>query len=130
MEMNTAKAFHNPSTQGAARAGKRERSFDLSLPALVKGLDARGKRYEEQTQVCAISAQEVSVRLNTRLLIGAKTTISLDIPRTLILESPLRLLLTGLVVYVRSESENGKSQYVSVQLDRGFRLQPNPALPT
>jgi hypothetical protein len=130
MEMNTAKAFHNPSTQGAAKAGKRERTFELSLPALVKGLDARGKRYEEQTQICAISAQEVSVCLNTRLLIGAKTTISLDIPRTLILESPLRLLVTGLVVYVRSESMNGKSQYVTVQLDRGFRLQPNPALAT
>lgn len=128
MEMNTAKAFPNPSTQGAAGAGKRERTFELSLPALVKGLDARGKRFEESTQICAISSQEVSVRLNARLLIGSKITVSLDIPRTLILESPLRLLVTGLVVYVRSETENGKSQYVSIHLDRSFRLQPNPAL--
>jgi hypothetical protein len=126
--MNTAKAFHNPSTQGATRAGKRERTFELSLPAVVKGLDARGKRFEESTLVCAISAQEVSVRLNARLLIGAKMTVTLDVPRTLILESPLRLLVTGIVVYVRSEVENGKTQYVSIRLDRSFRLQPNPAL--
>ena len=128
--MNMAKAFHNPSTQGAAKAGKRERTFELSLPALVKGLDARGKRFEEQTRICAISAQEVSVRLNTRLLIGYKMTISLDVPRTLILESPLRLMVTGIVTYVRSETEDGKSQYVSVYLDRSFRLQPNPVLAT
>jgi hypothetical protein len=126
MEMNTVKAFHNSSTQGAARAGKRERTFELSLPALVKGLDARGKRFEEQTMASAISAQELSFRLNARLLIGAKMTVSLDVPRTLILESPLRLQVTGQVVYVRSETENGKSQYVSIHLDRRFRLQPNP----
>lgn len=130
MEMNTAKAFHNPSTQGAAKPGKRERTFELSLPALVKGLDARGKRFEERTQICAISAQELSFRLNARLLIGSKTTVSLDIPRTLILESPLRLLVTGLVIYVRSEVENGKSQYLTIRLDRSFRLQPNPLLVT
>jgi hypothetical protein len=128
--MNTAKAFHNPSTQGAARAGKRERTFELSLPALVKGLDARGKRFEERTQICAISAQELSFRLNARLLIGSKTIVSLDIPRTLILESPLRLLVSGLVIYVRSEAENGKSQYLTIRLDRSFRLQPNPLLVT
>jgi hypothetical protein len=127
--MNTAKAFHNPSTQGAARAGKRERTFELSLPALVKGLDARARRFEERTQICAISAQEVSFRLNTRLLIGNKLTISLDVPRTLILESPLRLLVAGLVVYVRSEAVDGKSQYVTLHLDRSFRLQPTPSLP-
>jgi len=128
MDMNTAKAFHNPSSPGAARAGRRERTFELSLPALVKGLDARGKRFEERTELCAISAQEVSFRLNTRLLIGSKMTVNLDVPRTLILESPLRLLVTGRVVYVRSETENGKSQYVSMQLDRSFRLQPAPVL--
>jgi hypothetical protein len=126
--MSIDKAFHTPSTQGEARAGKRERSFELSLPALVKGFDARGKRFEERTTACAISAQELSLRLNSRLLIGAKMTVALDVPRTLILESALRLLVTGLVVYVRSETENGKSQYVTLHLDRRFRLQPAPVL--
>jgi len=130
MEMDIIKDLDTPSTPGASRAGKRERSFELSLPALVKGLDARGKRFEERTMACAISAQELSFRLNARLLLGSKMTVSLDVPRTLILESPLRLLVTGPVVYVRSETENGKSQYVTVHLDRRFRLQPNPAVAT
>ena len=124
--MNIAKSFHDPSFQGAAKAGKRERVFELSLPALVKGLEAAGRRFEEQTSICAISAQEVSFRLKSRLLIGSKVVINLDIPRTLILENPLRMVLSGAVFYVRYEPLNGKSQFVSVRLDRAFRLLPNP----
>jgi hypothetical protein len=126
LDMTTAKAFYDPSIQGAAWAGKRERVFELSLPALVKGVDARGRRFEERTDICSISAQEVSFRLNARLLIGAKMTVALDVPRTLILENPLRLLITGLVVHVQSETQNGKCQFVSLRLDRAFRLKPSP----
>lgn len=126
-EMDIAKSFHEPSFQGAAKAGKRERVFELSLPALVKGLEAAGRRFEEQTSVCAISAQEASFRLKSRLLIGSKVVIALDIPRTLILEKPLRMVLTGAVFYVRLEAgSNGQNQFVSVNLERGFRLLPNP----
>ena len=127
--MNMAKAFHNPSTQGAAKAGKRERTFELSLPALVKGLDAAGRKFEERTSVCGISAQEVSLRLKARLTIDSRVTLFLDIPRTLILESPLRMVLSGAVVYVRLEEKADKTQFLVVRLDRGFRLHPNSAPP-
>jgi hypothetical protein len=128
-DMEMAKSLHDPSTQGASRAGKRERSFELSLPALVKGLDAAGRKFEERTSVCGISAQEVSLRLKARLIIDSRVTLFLDIPRTLILESPLRMILSGSVIYVRFEEENGKQQFVVVRLDRGFRLHPNSLPP-
>ena len=128
-DMDTVKSFHNTSIQGAATNGKRERSFELSLPALVKGLDAAGRKFEERSAVCAISAQEVSFRLKARLIIGSRVTLFLDIPRTLILESPLRMILSGAVVYVRFEEGNGKQQLVVARLDRGFRLHPNPIPP-
>lgn len=128
-DMDIVKSFHDPSIQGAATAGKRERSFELSLPALVKGLDAAGRKFEERSAVCAISAQEVSFRLKARLIIGSRVTLFLDIPRTLILESPLRMILSGAVVYVRFEEGNGKQQLVVARLDRGFRLHPNPIPP-
>lgn len=111
--------------QGASRAGKRERAFDLSLPARVTGLDAVGRRFEERTEICSISAQEASFRLQTRLLIGSKILLHLDVPRTLILEKPLRLMLSGTVVLVKSEDSRGKKQYVSARLDRGYKLQSN-----
>jgi len=129
VDMETAKSLHDPSTQGAARAGKRERSFELSLPALVKGLDAAGRRFEERTAVCGISAQQVSFRLKARLMIDSRVTLFLDIPRTLILESPLRMVLSGAVVYVRYEEKSEKSQFIVVRLDRGFRLHPNSLPP-
>ena len=127
--MEMAKSLHDPSTTGPARTGKRERSFELSLPALVKGLDAAGRKFEERTSVCGISAQEVSFRLKARLIIDSRVTIFLDIPRTLILESPLRMVLSGAVVYVRYEEKNDRQQFVVVRLDRGCRLHPNSLPP-
>lgn len=124
-EMQSGKSLQESFFPGAAKSGKRERVFELSLPASVKGLEAAGRRFEERTSVCAISAQEVSFRLRSRLLIGSKVVITLDIPRTLILENPLRMVLSGAVFYVRSEAgANGQSQFVSVRLDRAFRLLP------
>jgi hypothetical protein len=128
-EVKMAKVLHDTSIQGFARAAKRERAFDLSLPALVKGLDARGKRFEERTETCSISAQEISFCLKSRLLIGTKVSVSLDIPRTLILERPLRLLVAGAVVHVRFEEGNGQRQVVALQLDRSFRLHPETISP-
>jgi hypothetical protein len=104
---------------------KRERIFELTLPAVVKGLDASGKRFEEQTSTCSLSAQEASFHLDTPLLIGTKLNLSLEVPRTLILEKPLRLQVSGMVVYVRSELANGKSQLAIVRLERSFRLLPS-----
>ncbi|HPW18041.1 MAG TPA: hypothetical protein PLP83_06635 [Candidatus Aminicenantes bacterium] len=124
-----AKSLHGPSPQGAARAGKRERSFELSLPALIKGLDASGRKFEERTSVCGISAQEAQFRLKAKLGIDNRVTLFLDIPRTLILESPLRMVLSGAVVYVRLDGDGDKPQHVVVRLDRSFRLHPNSLPP-
>ena len=113
------------SIQSVSRTGKRERAFDLSLPARVTGLDAVGRKFEERTEICSISAQEASFRLQTRLLIGSKVLLNLDVPRTIILEKPLRLLLSGTVVFVKSEDTRGKKQYLAARLDRGYKLQSN-----
>jgi hypothetical protein len=129
LDMEMAKSLHDPSTPPAPRTGKRERSFELSLPALVKGLDAAGRKFEERTSVCGISAQEAQFRLKARLGIDSRVTLFLDIPRTLILESPLRMVLSGAVVYVRLEDTSDKSQFIVVRLDRGFRLHPNSLPP-
>jgi len=129
IDMDAEKSLPSPPAQGASAAGKKERTFDLSLPASIKGLDAAGRKFEERSAVCAISAQEVSFRLKARLIIDSRVTLFLDIPRTLILESPLRMVLSGAVVYVRFEEGNGKQQYIVVRLDRGFRLHPNNVPP-
>ena len=129
-DMDTARSLPDPPTRPAARTAKRERIFELSVPALVKGLDAAGRKFEEQASVSGISAQEVSFRLKARLIIDSRVTLFLDIPRTLILETPLRMVLSGAVVYVRYEEANDGLQHVVVRLDRGFRLHPNSLPPS
>jgi hypothetical protein len=104
------------------RTSKKEKSFDLTLPAVVTGMDATGHKFEEKTRLAAISSQEVCFHLGTRLLIGSKILLSLDVPRTIILEKPLRLSLSGDVVSVRSEDERAKVQFILARLDRAYKL--------
>lgn len=130
IDMDMAKSLPDPAARVAVKAAKRERIFELEIPALVKGLDAAGRKFEERTSVCGISAQEVSFRLKARLIIDSRVTLFLDIPRTLILETPLRMVLSGAVVYVRYEETNDRQQYIVVRPDRGFRLHPNSLPPS
>ncbi len=124
LEMELTKSCHRPSLQGAAKVAKRERAFELSLPALVTGTNAIGRDFEEGTLTLSISSQEASFQLNSRLLIGTKLTLSLEIPKTLILENQLRLYLTGTVTYVRADAGKDNSQFVCIRLDKNYKLQP------
>jgi hypothetical protein len=116
-----------PSIHGASKAGKRERAFELSLPALVTGQDAMENRFREKTLISSISAEEATVWLRSQVAIGAKLVISLDIPKTLILENSLKLQLSGTVKLAQMDSTRlGKKQLVSLQLDKKFKLLPIP----
>jgi hypothetical protein len=125
--VETNKECPSPLPRRRARSPRRERSFELSLPGVVRGTDALGRRFEERTATCSLSAQEATFRLNAPLLIGAKINLALEVPRTLILEKPMKLQVSGSVVYVRSEIGNGKVQLAIVRLEKGFRLIPAPA---
>lgn len=107
------------------RPEKRERSFDLALPGLVRGRDAAGRAFEERTEILAISAQEAVFPLGVPLQAGAHVALALDIPRTLILEKPLRLQVSGAVSSVGRDGGAGGRQMVALALDRAFRLAPD-----
>jgi hypothetical protein len=126
-EMEQKEESFKPSIHGAARAGKRERAFELSLPAVVTGVDALKNKFREKTQILSISSEEATVWLRSRVMTGTKLDISLDIPKTLILESHLKLHLSGTVTLTQANSSrNGKKQMVSLRLDRRFKLLPIP----
>jgi hypothetical protein len=123
LDMQFVKTLNRPSIQGAAKVAKRERTFELSLPALVNGVNAFGREFEEGTQLLSISAQEASFHLDARVMLGAKVNLSLEIPKTLVLQNQLQLTLSGTIVYVRAENGKEKPQFVSVRLDKNYRLQ-------
>jgi hypothetical protein len=125
--MNEKEEPFKPSIHGASKDGKRERAFELSLPALVTGLDALENKFREKTLLTSISSEEATVWLRSHVPLGAKLDISLDIPKTLILENSLKLQLTGTVLFVQTDSvHNGKKQLVSLRLDKKFKLLPVP----
>jgi hypothetical protein len=123
--MNGKEEPIRPSLHGATRAGKRERAFELSLPAVVTGVNTLENRFREKTYLVSISSEEATVWLRTRVALGAKLTIALDIPKTLILENHLQLRLSGTVAPGPADPiRSGKKQAVSLKLDKKFKLLP------
>lgn len=120
--MRTGEASYKPSFQGAAKAVKRERSFELSLPALVSGEDVGGRSFEEETRILSISSQNALFWLKAKVLIGTPLRLSLDIPKTIILENRLNLILTGKVMMIQASIPSKNGQLVSVELDKSYKI--------
>jgi len=111
-----------------AANSKKEQCFELPLPVLVSGFDATGKRFQEQTELSTISAQQATFHLNSGVTIGSKLDLSLDIPKTIVLEKQIRLFLTGSVIYIKAETNNkNKRQLISVRLDKKYRIRTQPS---
>ncbi|UCC38486.1 MAG: hypothetical protein JSV96_11680 [Candidatus Aminicenantes bacterium] len=123
--MDLAKLLDKPSFQGTTRAVKRERSFELSLPVLVTGTGASGSEFQERTELYSISSQEASFWLNSGITIGSRINLSLKIPKTLILENQLRLIISGIVVYAKSDRNSKKKQLISIRLDKSYKILPS-----
>ena len=124
-KMRISNQPHKPSIQGATKVSKRERSFELSLPALVSGQDDDGKEFSENTKILSISAQNALFWRKSKVLIGSNLNLSLQIPKTIILENRLSLLVSGKVVLVQGNTNNKNSQLVSMQLERTFKIRPS-----
>ncbi len=125
LKMKTERLSYKPSIQGAAKVAKRERSFELSLPALVTGRDSKGKEFEENTKILSISAQNALFWLRSRVLIGSPLSLSLLIPKTIILENRLHLTVSGKVVLVQANGNQNNHHLVSIQLDKTFKIKPS-----
>jgi hypothetical protein len=123
-DMRTERLSHKPSIQGTAKVSKRERAFELSLPALVSGSDVRGADFEEDTKVLSISSQNALFWLKSKVLIGTSLCVCLQIPKTIILENRLNLVISGTVNLVQANTNKKNNQLISIQLDRNFKIRP------
>jgi hypothetical protein len=107
---------------------KRERSFELDLPAVVHGRDVRAEDFVEPARLASVSAEEASLWLKSLVQPGAKLLFSLAVPRTVFLGTPFRLSLSGTVQEVHPSPPSGRSgRLVSLRLDPGFRVTPDAA---
>jgi hypothetical protein len=123
--MSRPKTSEKTDIQGATEEGKGERSFELSLSALVSGRDALDRAFEERTSILSISSREVHVGLASPIQPGSKLKLNLQVPQTLYLEKQLQLALSGTVAQVRPESPLSAKRAVLIRLDRRFRIDLN-----
>jgi hypothetical protein len=121
--MELTRTLDKASDSTKTTAQRQERYFELSVPALVSAANAKGEEFEERTKISSISSQEASFWLNAKVTIGTRINMCLEIPKTLILESHLNLMLSGEVIFVQSETNNRKKQLVIIRLDRSYKLQ-------
>lgn len=121
-KMNAKRTLNRLPYQNTFKDVKRERSFELSLPALVNGIDAVGKEFQEFTELISLSSQEAVFKLNSKVIIGSKLNMSLDIPKTLFLENQLKLEMSGNVRFVKAEQNNTKKQLVILRLNKNYKI--------
>jgi hypothetical protein len=121
--MELTRTLDKASDPNKTTAQRQERYFELSVPALVSAANAKGEEFEERTKISSISSQEASFWLKAKVTIGTRINMCLEIPKTLILESHLNLMLSGEVIFVQSETNNRKQQLVIIRLDRSYKLQ-------
>jgi len=105
-----------------AKIAKRERSFELPLPILISGVDAKENEFQERTKLSSISSQHAVFGLNSGVKIGSNLTLCLDIPKTIILEKQFKLVLTGTVTYIKAKTNFKKKQLISVRLDKKYKI--------
>ena len=103
---------------------KKERTFELALPARVRGFDATDREFSEKTAVSSLSAQEAVFWLRAKVTRGTKLALSLLVPQTSMLEKKLEVRLSGTVDVVRSDGPDKTRQWlIAVKLDRNFQIQ-------
>jgi hypothetical protein len=121
-KMNEKRVYPKASFQDALKEVKRERSFELTLPALITGIDAVGDEFQEYTELISLSSQEAIFKLDSKVIIGSKLTLSLDIPKTLFLENQLKLEISGNVRFVRAEQDDSKKQMIILRLTKTYKI--------
>jgi len=124
-KMSLTRTLYKPYTQETTKVIKRERCFEISLPTTVKGVNTGGDEFEEQTEITSISSLHVAFWLKSKVIIGSQLNVCLEIPKTLILENHLKLLVSGKVSLVQADVKNKNGQLVSIQLDKAYKIQPS-----
>jgi hypothetical protein len=124
--MNAKRLPNEPSYQSAFKDVKRERIFELSLPALITGINAVGEEFQEYTEIISLSSQEAIFKLNSKVVIGSKLNLSLDIPKTLFLENQLKVEMSGNVRFAKAEQNDSKKQLIILRLNKNYKIRSIP----
>ena len=99
-----------------------EKNFDLYLSAIVSGIDAKGIQFDEKTELSSMSAIKAHFRLKTKVKIGTKLLVVLNIPKTFILENHLKLHISGDVIVAKPDRNLRSQSLISINLDNIYKI--------
>ncbi len=99
-----------------------EKKFDLYLSAIVSGIDAEGIQFDEKTELSSMNAVKAHFRLKTKVKIGTKLLVVLNIPKTFILENHLKLHISGDVIVAKTDRNLGSKSLISINLDNIYKI--------
>ena len=124
--MNAKRLLNESSYQSAFKEVERERIFELSLPALIAGINAVGEEFQEYSELISLSSQEAIFKLDSNVIIGSKLNLSLDIPKTLFLENQLKVEISGNVRFAKAEQNDSKRQLIILRLNKIYKIRLVP----
>lgn len=126
--MGIPKKSSSPFIQGVPNARKRERIFELSLPAWAKGKNACGQEFKEKTVIFTISSETASFNLSHPVVLGTTLWLEIEIPQTILLQSKLKMELKGEVTRILAarNGQNTNLQTVFLKLSSRYSIQPLP----
>lgn len=126
LKMNAKRLLNESSYQSALKEVERERIFELSLPALITGINAVGEEFQEYSELISLSSQEAIFKLDSKVIIGSKLNLSLDIPKTLFLENQLKVEISGNVRFAKAEQNDSKRQLIILRLNKIYKIRLVP----
>lgn len=126
LKMNAKRLLNESSYQSAFKEVERERIFELSLPALIAGINAVGEEFQEYSELISLSSQEAIFKLDSNVIIGSKLNLSLDIPKTLFLENQLKVEISGNVRFAKAEQNDSKRQLIILRLNKIYKIRSVP----
>jgi hypothetical protein len=62
--------------------------------------------------------------LKSKVTIGTKLIVVLNIPKTLILENQLKLKISGNVIFAKADEDLGSKPQISINLDKTYKIHP------
>ena len=114
-----------PYTGDFGSSAEGEAGFTFPLPTRVQGVNIRGQEFTEDTVLSSISHQGSTFFLKSRVNVGERLRLVIDLPEKLAAGSELKLVIKGKVTQVEAADPKATAQKIVVAFDSKYIIKPD-----